>query len=150
MKTFEGCVHDNRRQIRMFFLAMPLVLLIQMQIFARLLIVSDQILKTGIIHLARGNQYLHQGLFLCPSWSQSVFKRFHTQSIASCDYIVKYQIARDKASTHLTPWVPHHRGLRRAKALYCQKAYGVGVGVPLPFPLFVVKPLCCRTSLSSI
>jgi hypothetical protein len=66
VKPFEGGVHDHRRQFRMLFLAMPLILLVQMQRGACLLRVSDQLLKTGNLHLARGHQYVHQGLFLSP------------------------------------------------------------------------------------
>ena len=38
---------------------MPLILFVQMQILARLFVMSDQLLKIGIVHLARG----HQGHF---------------------------------------------------------------------------------------
>jgi hypothetical protein len=53
-----------------------------MQILARLFVMSDQLLKTGIVHLARGHQGLHQGLFLCLVWSKAVLKRSHRSSFA--------------------------------------------------------------------
>jgi len=57
---------------------MPLILFVQMQILARLFVMSDQLLKTGIVHLARG----HQGLFLCLVWSKAVLIRSHRSSFA--------------------------------------------------------------------
>ena len=56
MEAFERGIHDHSRQIRMSLFAMPFVLLIQMQIGARLFVMSDQLLKTGIINLARDDQ----------------------------------------------------------------------------------------------
>src|SRR3981081_3932765 len=52
METFERGIDHHRRQIRMGLFAMPLILFVQMQVRARLFVVSNQLLKTGIVHLA--------------------------------------------------------------------------------------------------
>ena len=79
---------------------MPLILFVQMQILARLFVMSDQLLKTGIVHLTRGHQHPHQGLFLYSVGPHAVLKRLHAQFIAESDEIVK--TARAKAETRLT------------------------------------------------
>ena len=85
MKTFEGGINDDGRNIRMLSLAMVLILLIQVQMLACFLIVRDQFLKTGIVHLSRGSQHFHQGLFLSSVGAHPVLKRSHAQILARFD-----------------------------------------------------------------
>lgn len=103
VKTFEGGIYDNGGQIRMSSFAVPLILFVEMQVLACLLIVRNQLFETGIVHLARGNQHAHQGLLLCLVWAKAVLKRFHEKSIANSDYIVNaHAQARAKARARLT------------------------------------------------
>src|SRR5258706_5207966 len=99
METFERGIDDHSRQIRMSRFAMPLVLLIQMHVLPGLFVVSNQLLKAGIIHLARSHQGIHQGVFLCLRWSHAILKRSHNSSITCLAYRVK---ARAQAETRLT------------------------------------------------
>src|SRR5439155_16047557 len=57
MKTFEGRIDNHGGNIRMLSLAMVLILLIEVHMLACFLIVRDQFLKTGIVHLSRGSQH---------------------------------------------------------------------------------------------
>jgi hypothetical protein len=99
METFERGIYDHSRQIRMSRFAMPLVLLVQMHVLTCTFVVSNQLFKAGIIHLARSNQGLHQGVFLCLRWSHAILKRSHDASITCLDYMVKI---RAQAETRLT------------------------------------------------
>ena len=91
METFERRIYHDRRQIRMCLFAMPLILLVEMQVLPCLLLVRYQLFQAGIIHLARGNQSTQQGLFLCLVWSKSVLIRSHGSSITGSDYMVNKQ-----------------------------------------------------------
>ena len=100
VKTFEGGINNHSGQIRMGLFAMSLILLIEMHVFACLFVASDKLLKTGIVHLARCHQGLHQGLFLCLVGSHPVLIGPHRRMVAHLDYIVKR--ARAKADKRLT------------------------------------------------
>ena len=116
VETFERSINNHGRQIRMGLFAMPLVLLVQVQVRAGLLVVRDQFLKAGIVHLARGNQGLHQGVFLGLAWSQPVLKCSHDSRIAQHDYIVHKQELKPE---YASPLGLKPRSLRWAKALFC-------------------------------
>src|SRR6266516_6965298 len=79
--------------------SMLLILLIDVHVLARLFVVGYQLLKTGIVHLARGYQHTHQGLLLLLIRAHPILKRSHAQIVARFDYIVK---ARAKAEIRLT------------------------------------------------
>src|SRR5439155_11564398 len=100
VKTFEGRIDNDGRQIRMSLFPMTLILLIQMHVFARLFVVSYQLFQTGIVHLARCNQGLHQGLLLCLVGSHSILICPHRKSITESDYIVKRQGLKPQTPNH--------------------------------------------------
>lgn len=91
MKTLEGGINDNRRQIRMSLFPMSFILFIEMHVLACLLVVSNQLFQAGIVHLARSNQHIHQCLLLHFIGPQSVFIRLHTSNIPGHDYMVNRQ-----------------------------------------------------------
>jgi hypothetical protein len=123
MKSFEGGIDDHRRQIRMSRFAMPLILLIEVHVRTRLFVVVDQLLKTGIVHLARGNQHAHQGVFLCLGWSKAILKGSHNSNITLSDYMVNKQGLKPR---YALPLPFKRRGLRRAKTHICQRLRNPG------------------------
>ncbi len=91
MKTFECSIYNHSRQVGVLGFSMSLILFIDVQIFARLFVVSYQLLKTGIVHLAGGYQHMHQGLLLLFIGSHSVLVCSHMRIIANYDYVVSKQ-----------------------------------------------------------
>ncbi len=85
VKAFKRSIYNHSRQVGVLGFSMSLILFIDVQIFARLFVVSYQLLKTGIVHLAGGYQHLHQGLLLLFIGSHSVLVCSHMRIIANYD-----------------------------------------------------------------
>lgn len=102
MQTFERGIDHHCGQIRMGFFAMMLVLFVEMQGLSGLVIVGHHLLKTGIVHLAQGNQGIHQGVRLCLIWEKPILKSLHEGIVTCGDSTANKQGLRSLN-------MPHHR-----------------------------------------